>query len=544
MKFAGLVAAVALVASGCLLILPIDRPGTSDSPSSTMGSAGAAGSGTGMGGGGGGTGSDAGCLPECLGPDVASICREGQCVQLTTPECIVVRGNWRDPNAVFLGGYALLPREDPEGSTTVWDYELAVDELNSKGGLPDVNGTLHPLVIVICTNDASAPGVDTLPKSLSHLVDEVGVPAIVADLEPQNLIRAFQMTVAKSKQVFFLSPGAATNELVALKDDDLVWHMTGSVRDLAPAYQSLVSRLEKLIKKDATPLKVAVVKTNDPGEPFGGTLRELIEVVRPRLQFNSRDLAANQSAGYYQEFDVDAGQTPQDVSAKIVAYEPHVVISMLGPRFTNSGAMMGQATGVAASIEQTLGPNRVRPYYILNPINAASLGAVSELLKGFLQVFPTMHERFLGLNVAGADDTRLYHAYLDRLRSAFPRARDQTENFYDPIYYLAYSMYVAGVEQRLDGTHIRGGMAHLLLGKVFDVGPIPIPDVFGELRNRPSTIQLVGTMGPPFFESGARKGRGALYCFQGTDVAHLQEQVYDPGTNTWSGTFSCYNPPP
>ena len=32
----------------------------------------------------------------------------------------------------------------------------------------------------------------------------------------------------------------------------------------------------------------------------------------------------------------------------------------------------------------------------------ASLGAVSEILKGFLQIFPTMHQRFLGLNVAGA----------------------------------------------------------------------------------------------------------------------------------------------
>jgi hypothetical protein len=83
-------------------------------------------------------------------------------------------------------------------------------------------------------------------------------------------------------------------------------------------------------------------------------------------------------------------------------------------------------------------------------------------------------------------------------------------------------------------------MARLLLGKQFDVGPEPILDILGELRDRQSSIQLRGTMGLPFFESGARKGRGALYCFTGPESPRTQEQVYDAEMQTWSGTFGCY----
>jgi hypothetical protein len=319
--------------------------------------------------------------------------------------------------------------------------------------------------------------------------------------------------------------------------------MTGSPLDLGPAYQSLVTRLETFIRKTAAPaaLRVAVVTTSDASDPTAATLGELFEVVKPRLQFNGKSQSDNETAKNYKEFTVDAAHSPESVAVDIVNFEPHIVISMIGSLFTDPGGSASPSTGVAAAIEQALGPTRFRPNYLLNPINADQLDAVSALLVGFSQVFGDIYKRFLGINVAGADDTRLYVEYFDRLHNRFPRAIPHTENFYDPLYYVAYSMYIAGVEQHLSGVQIRSGMARLLLGKIFDVGPGPIGDVFTELRNRQNSIELRGTMGLPVFDSGSRKGRGALYCFFNPQSYHLQEQVYDEGTQTWLGTFGCFD---
>ncbi len=542
MKAPAFAAALSLVATGCLLILPLDRTSDSVTPTSTTTSAaaGAGGtSGTDGGAGTGGSGPMGECSPACGQADLPSVCRSGACVPLATPECIVVHGNWRDPNALVVGAYTVLPLTDPEGSTSVWDYELGIDELNDKGGLPDASGVQHPLVIVVCTNDASAPGTDTLAKSLNHLVDDLDVPAIVADLAPANLARAFKTTSDKGKSVFFLSPGAATKELRAIETEGLLWHMTGSPKDLGPAYASLVRRLEQLIRKDPNPLRVAVVKTGDTTDPVADTLGELHDAVVPLLVFNNQNRAANEAAGNYKEFVVDAAHPPETVSPDIVTFEPHIVISMIGSRFTDSGAG-SNPLGVASAIEQTLGPTRFRPYYVLNPVNAGRIESVKEMLKGFFQLFPDIYERFLGINIAGAEDQRLYHEYLDRLRARFPKALPETENFYDPIYYLAYSMYIAGVGHHLDGSQIRSGMLNLLFGQQFDVGPDPIPSIFDALRAKGSSIQLQGTMGLPFFESGARKGKGALYCFADQSTEHMQEQVYDADQQSWSGMFGCY----
>jgi hypothetical protein len=293
---------------------------------------------------------------------------------------------------------------------------------------------------------------------------------------------------------------------------------------------------QKILQTRTAPLRVAVVTVNDPSDRSAGLLGELLAALRPMLRFNGMLGPANEANGNYREFTIDATHSEQAVGMDVVSYEPHIVLPMVGSQFTNL------ARGVALTIEQYLGPNRVRPFYVLNPVNASALGDVSAILSGVGQVDPTTYQRFLGINVAGADDPQLYHEYLDRLHAKFTNAIPETENYYDPIYYVAYSMYAAGVDNALDGDMIRSGMARLLFGKVFDVGPDPIPSIFQELRSSQTSIQLRGTMGLPLFhvDSGARVGRGALYCFADPDIWHMQEQVFDPTTSMWTGMFTCY----
>src|SRR5262249_6231947 len=67
------------------------------------------------------------------------ICRstDHTCQPLLSAECrVVYPRTWLDPHAVLLGAYTFLPEADPENSDLVWNYELAVQEFDDRGGLP------------------------------------------------------------------------------------------------------------------------------------------------------------------------------------------------------------------------------------------------------------------------------------------------------------------------------------------------------------------------------------------------------------------------
>jgi hypothetical protein len=236
--------ALTTLVSGCALFYPIGEKLDSDAGASAEGAAGT----TLSDGGGHETSRDRAALgcasdQECRGDgdDTPAICRrtDNTCQKLLTEECrVVYPRTWADPHAVVLGAYTVLLPNNPEDSDLVWNYELAVQEFDTQGGLPDPNGARHTLVTVICNNDPTIAATDLefLSRSLDHLTDVVGVAAIVADLPPKDLIDAFHRTQQKGKDVFFLSPGPANNDLVSLDDAGRVWSMLGLAVDLAPGY--------------------------------------------------------------------------------------------------------------------------------------------------------------------------------------------------------------------------------------------------------------------------------------------------------------------
>jgi hypothetical protein len=477
-----------------------------------------------------------------------------------TPECPVVYPRaWSDPHAVVLGAYAQLPALDPENSDLVWSYELAVREFDDKGGLPDAKGALHTLVLVVCNGDPAIIAKDPayLLRSLDHLVDDLGVSAVVADLSPKDLIFSFRRTVEKGKDVFFLGPGPANNELARLDDQGRVWSMLGLPADLAPAYKALLQRVESYIRSidpSVQKLRVAVARSSDVDEPRHEELSELADAItrtsasdpNPNLLvFNGTDVASNEAAGNYREYTVDADPgSPASVGQQLLDYQPHVIISMMGPAFTHFDTVAA-FDGVEDTIESR-STDHGYPFYVLSPVNASAWQDVAMTIKSVAQRYPDAHRRFLGIDVATADDPTLYYQYLDRLRSptAHPEAREGTENYYDPIYYLAYAMYRAGVDRPILGGNILAGMNATLAGARYDVGPDPIPFVFLALQptHPPLSIELVGTMGEPNFNqlTGTRVNRAALYCFPPPPTFDVARQVQVYAGGTWQGTFGCF----
>jgi hypothetical protein len=547
--------AVALL-SGCALFYPIGEKTDSNGGAS----AGAAGA-TLSDGGGRETSSDhaaTGCATdqECRGDGDGApvICRltDNTCQTLETEECrVVYPRTWDDPHAVILGAYTLLPPANPEDFDLVWNYELAVQEFDNRGGLPDTNGAMHTLVTVICNNDPAVVAMDSefLSRSLDHLTDVVGVAAIVADLPPKDLIDAFERTRDKGKDVFFLSPGPANNALASLDDAGRVWSMLGLAVDLAPAYKALLKRIESYIRAiDPTVgmLRVALVKSSDPGEPRHEQLGELIDALTQtspdnpnRLEFNGLDLTKNQEQGYYKEFLVDSQSPAATGQAILDNFQAHVVISMTGPAFTHFDPV-ATLDGVADTIESLQTGDRKYPFFMLSPVNASAWSDVVRTIMSIGQTYPDVHRRFLGIDVATADDLTLYNDYRYRLLAVHSSARERTENYYDPVYYMAYAMTRAGVGRPLSGGDVLAGMQNTIGGTRYDVGPGPMAAVFSAIRQK-EPVLLVGTMGEPNFnqQTGTRVNRAALYCFPFSSQEPLQQvQVYEGGT--WVGDFGCY----
>jgi hypothetical protein len=556
----------AFAAVGCLWLFPIPEEKAQPSSSGTgMGGATGMGGTTAATGGAAGTSgmteNDAGCTvnEDCGDPIVINkICRAHQCVTWLTPECQVTLGNWSDPNAFVFGAYAVESLLDPKNSPFIYNYDLAINELNKKGGLPDRQGTKHPLAAIVCDNPdkAARPATnpDFLSASLHHLVDDLGVPAIVADLLPDQLEKALQITHRdENKSIFLLSPSAANKKLNGLVDDGLVWNMLGPPGDLAAGYSDLVRRIENVVRaSDAgtTSLRVAVVLKDDPTAPDHDISSERYEAVKAKLFFNGLP-ATSQSEETFREFHIDAtksGGAPLEVGDAVNAFLPHIVISMTDADFTrvdstniqNDGVVHGMITRVDGRSAPPAWIRHEYPFFIFSPGNAGSVGDFNALLMSpVVLTTPWLYQRFLGITVAGADDRDILKEYLKRLRASQMAAVEGLENYYDSIYYLAYAVYAAYMAAvdptSIDGRKIASGMIQLNGGIPEKVGPGPIASVeiekvFQDLKT--GSILLSGASGSKFdVSTGARINKAGLYCFQKINtafVAQMPAEIFDP----------------
>jgi hypothetical protein len=520
-------ALLTLVSGSCALVTPLDEiaskapiaPDSGDEPPDNDG-----GSDTGAGGSGGdGGGSDGGgsCSThaECSrrNADQPYRCIRSACVPLRTTECPgVFTGktgtaeglDFADTNAIVLGAYANIDM-DPAKSQEVLNYRLVLNELSGpgQGGLPAPNNTKRPLVLVVCDN--TPPGeYEGIKKSMNHLVHELGVPGVLASLQTADLLRAFD-EFGQRNGVFFLSPLNSNEQLAAQDDSSLLWHMLGMPTDMVPAYVSLLEKLEKLIlaSKPGEKLKVALVWTPDAFH------NELVQTAVQKLVFNGVGVTANETDGFYKSIKLEpSSDIPNEVTS-LRRFAPHVVISMANNSFIQSGML--------EQFERAYGATN-KVHYVLSPFNRAETDRVKALIKEIIDAemetpgaVPTGHKRFMGVNVAGAEDRTLYNEYYTRLTTSFEGVLPDRENFYDALYFLAYAIHAAGSTTVLSGRGIAQAMPSLINGtSEFGVGP---RDRLSALAFLSGTLpmRLIGTLGPPDFDlnSGSRVDTGGIYCF-------------------------------
>jgi hypothetical protein len=520
-------AALALSMAGCMVIQPLedyptDAQGGSASKLDNAGSGGddKAGSSSGKGGAQNVAGgsfddcqSNADCEADSGGEPYQCDPSSHLCTKLKTEVCpLVLNGeSVFDPNAIVLGAFAPLSTTNVARNPVVYAHQLALEELSGDnlGGLPDgVGGARRPLVMVVCYNQD-----ERVEDALDHLIGTLHVPAIAATLKPGDLRRAYENH--PDDDVFFLSPVIVTAAIATLADDDKVWNMLGQPSDYVATYDALLRRTEakvrsKLMLGKSTPIKVGMVTTPDAFDS------ELAAELSSQLSFNQgKSVADNEKAGNYMPVSL-ASTDPGEIDAQLrtlALFRPHIIISAASEVVTMNLGVIDQVESFWELAEDKL----VRPTYILSPFNAGDLNHLVEQLASFSMQSDAqdINQLFLGVSIAGPEDTSAQFDYQSRLGARFGKVFADTANYYDATYLLAYAIYAAGVDEPLSGSSIARGMKRLVSGPKIPIQPDRILDTFEALRDGEASIELVSALGPPSFdpESGVRQIDGSVFCF-------------------------------
>lgn len=119
----------------------------------------------------------------------AYLCRHpgAPCLPLTTAECPLVIGDLQSDNPVLFGALLQLSEPASAAELPLLNLELALDEFNAAGGLPNgPRGELQPLAAVVCRSQPDAASL-----GMQHLIQDVQATAVVADLPSAELKSLF-----------------------------------------------------------------------------------------------------------------------------------------------------------------------------------------------------------------------------------------------------------------------------------------------------------------------------------------------------------------
>ncbi|RYZ08708.1 MAG: hypothetical protein EOO73_07600 [Myxococcales bacterium] len=449
------------------------------------------------------------------------ICRDEACVPLTDADnCpYVVAGTEENPTEyltkpgkpIIFGAYVPIDAANPEGHPYTLIYKFALKEF-MQATLGGVNG--RPFVMVLC--QSTEPDLEA---SVGHLVDTVGVPAILASLPSADLATVLNLVKDRPKPVFLLGPFEADSSLISLDEGNRLWHMLGPVTDLVPTYAPLFelaeSYVHRVIKKDdpGTPLKVAVINTD-----LTYSL-DLAAVLPGKVSINGHPLNADENEGYYERVQVPVvGKDPVDTSdVKGRVESADIIVSLGGKEFIDP---------VLKEIQASRTTNN-SPFYILSPRN--TFDANLSLPSYYVGESGTMGMTFVdkvmaGVNYASVEDSKLYDKYLMDIQVEYPgqKGLESRENFYDAAYFMLYSLAAASqtstTAREFDGDNVVDGMRALISGSrdatvgLGENGDM-INYVLGLLDNGVN-VRLEGTLGPPNFDArtGARNSPGSVWC--------------------------------
>lgn len=414
------------------------------------------------------------------------ICRKSThaCVNLITPECDHVQGNWQDDNAVIFG--SVLPTRGADKSSGLPPQDaldLVVSDFANAGGLPPVPGaTAHrPLVLVGCDDNSDS---DQAVRAADHL-GSIGVPAIVGAAFSGITIQVANRSTIKNN-VLLISPSATSTELTSLIDNGLVWRTSPSDILQAKAAVALYPLIETELKKTRAAAQVAIAFK---GDSYGSGLAN---AVSQSLRVNGQPATATANAENFQYLDYGNPDDPASTlkydatAAAIIAKKPQVIF-LFGITET--------ITEMMSRIEAGYTTNAITP----KPTYVLADGSLLPELPVYLEGHPDVRTRVLG-TIYGSN-SQAFNVFKTKYAAGVTDGSSAdtagTSTAYDALYNLAFATVAAGAKP-LDGAAIRDGLGKLVPGPQatsWTVGTDAITNAFRTLLAG-NNLDYSGASGP------------------------------------------------
>jgi branched-chain amino acid transport system substrate-binding protein len=466
------------------------------------------------------------CTQKLGGPAICRA-RDRRCAALLSPECTTVHGDiTNDDTLVFGTLFTVTGTNGPAGLARQRSAELALDEIKqSVGGIRGgADGRPRPLALVECDDN-----LDSV-KPATHLVDDVGVPAILGIASSSRVIEV-ATTVTIPKGVLLISPTATTPALTSLPDSNLVWRTSPS-----DALQSvaLVDQLPPLEAKyraanaipAGTKLGITFVYIN---EAYG---LGLYEAVTKAGQINGKPITDASNAG------LSEGRSympnPMDLEAQIaatLAENPRPAIVVL---FGSTEVV----TKFMAPLESRWGASAPRPVYLL-----ADGGQKTELLD-LATADDALRSRVRGSVPAAAPSSTNFDSFVFKYAGQFGGPAPSVFGMagaYDAMFLLGYSVAAAG-PRPVTGDELQKGFGRLVSGTKINVGGTSMNAGFQALMS-PGTFDFDGASGPLDFDltTGEARANIDVWCIAkdatNRPIFLSSKRRFDAATNAMAGTF-------
>jgi tRNA A-37 threonylcarbamoyl transferase component Bud32/ABC-type branched-subunit amino acid transport system substrate-binding protein len=404
---------------------------------------------------------------------------DGTCVPMKSEDCtpLFEPGDLEATDTVWLG--AMFPvKAVSYGKTNMEGVDMARGEFaRETRSLSGANATLHVRrIAVVGCDDSVEPN-----RAATHLVDDVGVPAILgfykgkelADLASSLLIPRRVLSIATLTSSPLIMQVPQPPDLPRM-----IWRTSYSIVAAADATAAFLHEtIEPLSHRPRT--RITLVR-----EDASYILPFAQELYR-RLVFNGRPAADN--GGDYHEVlfgDASRSDTVERAAAEVIAGKPTIV------------ALLGTADEVRTTVERIEGlwpRSEPRPTYVVAEDSTATL-------RSFVRGSADRRHRVFTISAADVPVTTAH--FVLRFNLEHPGEATETINpgtAYDAFYILAYAVFAAG-EGPVTGPAIGASIPRLLPpGRPAQTGPT---DVLGALTalSRGERIDLAGPSGSLDFD--------------------------------------------
>ncbi len=226
---------------------------------------------------------------DCSSMGSTYVCRNSTCANLVTTLCTTLHATtanpadaYNDDSAIIFG--SIMPTgnasDGPYGHLVEDSIKLALDDFGKVTGIPGLNGGANRPIVLVGCNDGPNEDPAQTDVAAKHLINDLGVAAIIGYAFSGNTVSVAQDVTIPQKTLLF-SPSATSAQITGLEtaaNDYLVWRTAPSDNVQAQAlvlhFPNVVTAAEaKYTKIDPAHLKVAIVNHSDLyGSGLGNTV--------------------------------------------------------------------------------------------------------------------------------------------------------------------------------------------------------------------------------------------------------------------------------